>query len=90
MGPWGRHISERELLAVGFSGGQGAPPSGVGILFSSGEEMVSKAQRKNYCQALFPSHSWMGMGTAVLLLPSVRALCDHVSGAEGVILRVQH
>lgn len=25
------------------------------------------------------------MGTAVLLLPSVRALCDLVSGAEGVI-----
>lgn len=85
MGPWERHIARGELLAVGFRGGQGAPPSGVGILFFSGEEMESKAQREDHRQALFPSHSWMGMGTAVLFLPSVRALCDLVSGAEGVI-----
>lgn len=61
-------------------------PSVVGILFSSGEEMMSKAQRGDHRQALFPSHSWMGMGTTVLLLPPVRALCDLVSGAEGVLL----
>lgn len=48
VGPWGRHISRGELLAVGFRGEQGASLSVVGILFSSGDEMVSKAQREDH------------------------------------------
>lgn len=85
LGPGEAHL-QGELLAGRFRAEHGASLSAVGILFSPGEAMMSRAQREDHQQALFPSHSWMGMGTAVLLLPSVRALCDLVSGAEGVTL----
>lgn len=80
LGPGEAHL-QGELLAGRFRAGHGASLSAVGILFSSGEAMVSRAQREDHQQALFPSHSWMGMGTAVLLC--------HLSGHSVILFLEQ-